>query len=411
MNHPGVLLDVSPVGSSPARRTGLARVALNLGEALSRRSDVRVACCAWGSVFASYDFGRFLATQSALAGAGARLSWWERLFANRWAEYSDVNLRVPRFLIHLGQMLNVLRKPLRGVDWETVDVVHSTYARFHPRLGHRHKPRVITVHDITPLKLPALLIPRQEKAIAGRLLAGIRSADWVVCVSEHTRNDLLNHLDHPRERVRVVYNGVDSQTFSPVMDRRQLESARQRHGLGDGPFLFTLSSLAPHKNLQVLLRSWPSVTREFPYARLVIAGGKGLKPELLMRHIGLPETPAAGIIVTGYIPDQDFVILASACQAFLFPSLYEGFGLPVLEAMACGAPVIASNATAIPEVVSDAGLLVDPQSEPDWSAAMCAALRAPLRVAPSAPHLRRAARFTWDRAAAEYRAIYAEACL
>mgnify|MGYP006271995005 CR=1 FL=1 len=399
-----VLLDVSPIGSRPEARTGLARVALDLASSLADLPDVSLATCAWGSVEASRQFRAVRAEFPRLAGLETTPGLCERLFLAASSRISPGSLLSRTLLRRAGQVLNVCRDPLRGHDLRQFDVVHSTYARI-PRVVRRRARRcIMTVHDLIPLKVPPRVMPRHLVGINTRIMRSIQPSDWVVCVSEHTRRDFLAYIKHPVDRTVVIPNGVDHRLFHPVTDAGDLGVMRARFGLGDRPFVLTLSSLAPHKNLAMLAAIWPEVRRRCPDGILVVAGGAAAQRDEVERLFRARDD--AGVRVTGFVPDEGFRSLASACQAFLFPSLYEGFGLPILEAMACGAPVICSDAAAIPEVVGDTAAMVDPHDTAAWTARVADALTAPVRNLPHEGSIRRAGLFSWNRCAQEHAALY-----
>lgn len=397
-----LLLDVSPLGPTPESRTGLARVALALAQALAARDDIALRSCAWGSIAATAGFAAVLREFPELNGLLAARGFLERA-ALRLTGGPQPRLPVPVARV-VGQIANLVRNPLAGVDLGAFDVVHSTYARF-PRVVRRcGLPTVITLHDLMPLRMPAEWFPAGQVGITRRIVAGARRADRVVCVSESTRRDFLDHTGYPAERAVVIPNGIDHGIFHPEPDRGFVDGVLRKHGLADAPFVLTLSSLARHKNLRMLLDAW----RRRPAGRpgsLVIAGGRTADVASLARGLGIGDD-VRGVVVTGHVSDAEFRALATACQAFLFPSLYEGFGLPVLEAMACGAPVIAADRTSLPEVVGAAGTLLDPADEAAWAEHVGLALAAAPRERPHGPSLERAAGFSWERAAAAHAALY-----
>lgn len=400
-----VLLDVSPIGSRPEARTGLARVALDLASALARVPDIALATCAWGSVEASRQFREARLVEPQLGGLDVEPGLVERLYLAAAAP-SRARSSVARALLHRsGQAINICRNPLRGHDLRRFDVFHSTYARIPRVVRRQRRPVVMTVHDLTPFKLPPGLTSRQQLAITTRIFRSIAPSDWVVCVSEHTRRDFLEFSGHPEDRAEVIPNGVDHAVFLPERDPAVLGAARTAFGIGERPFVLTLSSLLPHKNLALLAEAWPAVQKRCPGALLVVAGGaaahRGEIVALFERHGDI-----ASVRCTGFVRDQDFRALASACQAFVFPSLAEGFGLPILEAMACGAPVICSNVTSLPEVAGTAATLVDPTDADAWVEPMARALEASLRDAPDPGSLARACSFSWEACARAHASLY-----
>lgn len=403
-----VLLDLSPIATPVASRTGLARVALGLAEALARRDDIEVTACAWGWVRASFDLPAALATSRGVGIAPIRSTAPERRFAEIWRRRADSRGRIPQWLVRGGQALNVIRNPVRGLSPSDFDIVHSTYARFPRHVRRWGKPLVLTLHDLTALHLPKALVPRGQAAITTRIVDGVRASDQVVCISEHTRGDFLERRNHSSGRAHVIPDGVDLAVFRPVIDHAAIAQARKKWGVPEGRYVITLSSLAPHKNLGFLLKAWACAAKPAD-AWLVVVGGKTRDVATLARELEIDPTLLDRVVMTGFVPDRELPALFSGAEAFAFPSLYEGFGLPVLEAMACGTPVIASNTTSLPEVVGLAGRLIDPHDPAAWSAALMEAVAAPSRSAPHGPSLIRAQPFSWDAVAARYAHLYSEA--
>jgi glycosyltransferase involved in cell wall biosynthesis len=402
-----VLLECSPVSSDPLNHTGLARVALNLARFLNQYEDIDLKLCAWGSVRASFEFNQYLASQNELSGYGYKGNFSEKLWLGFMRNFKHQGGKIDFFTILLGQLINILKNPLSGCPKNEIDLIHSTYARFHPRLPKRGMPRLITVHDLTPFQINESYSVSGQRGVTARIIDSIRPNDFVACVSSHTRNDFLEYSGHDANRCRVIYNGFDQGSFFPA-SMNEKQDVRERYLIGDSPFLLTLSSLAPHKNIQMVLRLWKEIRYNYSDAKLVICGGKSKDIVKVAMNLGISEEETEGILMTGYVQDEEYRALASAANAFLFPSLYEGFGLPVLEAMACGCPVIASNRSSIPEVVGEAGTLLDPDKIDDWREAMCVTLSNGPRQMVSQLHLQQAKLFSWERTASEYYNFYEE---
>lgn len=397
-----LLLDVSPIGAAPESRTGLARVALALARALTARDDVDLRSCAWGSIAATADFASVRREFPELQGLLPTPGFLERACLRLTGAGRP---RLPGALSRIvGQVANRCRNPLAGVDLATFDVVHSTYARFPRVVRRRGLPSVMTLHDLMPLRMPAHWFSAGQAGVTRRIVAGARQADRVVCISESTRRDFLDDTGYPPERAVVIHNGIDHGIFHPETDGALVGAVLRKHGLEGVPFVLTLSSLAPHKNLRMLLDAWRRRQEGRP-GSLVIAGGQTKDVASLARGLAIGDD-VQGVVVTGHVSDAEFRALATACQAFVFPSLYEGFGLPALEAMACGAPVIAADRTSLPEVVGAAGTLLDPTDESAWEEQVGRALAAAPRDRPHGPSLERAAGFSWERSAAAYAALY-----
>jgi glycosyltransferase involved in cell wall biosynthesis len=234
-----------------------------------------------------------------------------------------------------------------------------------------------------------------------------RRAARVIAVSAHTASDVVARLGVPPERVAVVPNAVGEE-FRPEPDARVLAEFRAAKGLPERFVLF-VGTLEPRKNVAGLLRAFARVAAAEPEVPLVIAGGKGwLYDEIFALHkqLGLGDR----VRFTGYAAAEELPRLYAAATVFVYPSFYEGFGLPPLEAMACGTPVVASNASSLPEVVGEAGLTVDPRDEGALAAALLLLLRDPdRRAALRAAGLARAAGFSWARTVRETRAVYESA--
>jgi glycosyltransferase involved in cell wall biosynthesis len=268
-------------------------------------------------------------------------------------------------------------------------------------------PMVLTIHDLSLYRYPHFH-PRWRIATTRQFLPRLaRRAAAVVAVSEFTRREILSVLHLPADKVHVVHSAAAA-SFRPVTDVAQLAAVRQRYGLPERFVLF-VGTVEPRKNLFRLVRAFRQVRqRGLPHA-LVLAGHKGWLMDGFaaeIERLGLSDATRR----LGYIPDVDLPALYALADLFVYPSLYEGFGLPTLEAMACGTPVLSSNSPALAEVCADAACLVDPLDEEALAEAIVAVLRDPERRAElSRAGLIRAREFSWQRAAEETMAVYARA--
>jgi glycosyltransferase involved in cell wall biosynthesis len=288
------------------------------------------------------------------------------------------------------------------------DVFHSLGARLPPRVpGARAPQRVVNIYDLAPIRL-ASLYGRRQRHLAEARLAGLGSGDWVITTSDASRADLVELAGVDPARIFVVPLAADPRLFSPLADPAAAEAVRARLGIGSAPYLLLVHASDPRKNIGTAVRACARAASEGRGRELtlVIAGPPPAEPHL---RSALAEAVRAGVrvIVAGYVSDEELAVLFGGAVAFLYPSLYEGFGLPLLEAMQCGTPVIAGWTSSIPEVVGDAGLLValeDPDALPAailrvWSDdALCARLRVLAR--------QRAATFSWERTVRETLAAY-----
>jgi len=273
-------------------------------------------------------------------------------------------------------------------------------------------PFVSTVHDLTPLTHPEWHAARTLIGFIPLWERTVERAARFVCVSETTARDLIDRYPETAPRVRVAPNGVDTAYFRPdagEADAAARQRTRQRYA-GGRPFILYLGTLEPRKNVEALVaaceRLWG---RRRSRPDLVLAGGAGWKTAGLHRRI-VRSAYRDKIHVAGYAARDAARELYRAAEAFAYPSLAEGFGLPILEAMACGIPVVASTADALVEVGGDAALYAPPRSADELAVALERALEdEPLRARLRDAGPLRAARFTWDDAAEKTAAAIAEA--
>ena len=264
---------------------------------------------------------------------------------------------------------------------------------------------ILTVHDLSFLRVPQHADPRLRQYLHKVVPRSVRRADLVLADSESTKRDLIELLDTPVERVRVVMAGVDAH-FQPVTDEAALTRIRERYRLPER-FILSVGTLQPRKNFVGLIEAFHQMRqRTHAPQRLVIVGQKGwLYDEIFatVATLGLEEQ----VSFLGFVADEDLPALYTLADLFAFPSFYEGFGIPILEAMACGTPVVASDASSLPEVVGEAGLMVKPEDTAALAEAMERALDdAALRVELIARGREQARRFTWEQSARQLHAAY-----
>ncbi len=261
-------------------------------------------------------------------------------------------------------------------------------------------PSLVTVHDLGYEHFPQAhpLLERLYLRLTTRF--HVLAATHLVADSHATQRDLVSLYNAPPGKISVVPLGVAQERFKPVTDHARLDAVRARYRTG-GRFLLYVGTIQPRKNLIRVTRAFARLAADFPELTLVLAGGRGWQADALQA-----EAEAWGItsrvVRPGFVEDDDLPALLSAAEVLLFPSLFEGFGLPVLEAMACGTPVITSTTSSLPEVAGDAAVMVEPTDEAQIEAAMRLLLTQPvLRAALRERGFAQAARFTWERGAAE----------
>jgi glycosyltransferase involved in cell wall biosynthesis len=283
-----------------------------------------------------------------------------------------------------------------------VDVFHSVNAALLPQRNGR---RVVTVHDLTCIDFPRFHPLARRVLFRIGLTRAARLADAIIVPSAATRRDLRRRIASSRAPVHVVPSAAGAH-FVPLA-AAEVEPVVRRYGLAFREYLLFVGNVEPRKNLVGLLRAYDALRhrrREGPI--LVIAGGPGWRNRAIREAMGAsPYT--ADIRAVGYVPDGDLAALMNGALGFVYPSLYEGFGLPPLEAMACGTPVITSNRSSLPEVVGDAALLVDPEDTGDLAGAMARLVdEPPLREELRERGRERARRFSWRRTAEMTSAVY-----
>lgn len=264
-------------------------------------------------------------------------------------------------------------------------------------------PVVLTIHDLTFLRFPGRFHPLKQQYLARLTRYSARRARRILADSAATKQDVETMFQIPAQRVDVVYPGVDTD-FRPCdprvpEDRAALATFRERHRLPERIILY-LGTLEPRKNVDTLVAAYAEVMAQgFPH-HLVLAGGKGWQYENIFRTI---EAHGLGqrVLIPGYVSRPEQPLWYAASDLFVYPSQYEGFGLPPLEAMACGVPVITSDRSSLPEVVGDAGVTVNPTDVEALAEAMVAVLKDDARAtAMRVAGRQRAAQFSW-RASAE----------
>jgi glycosyltransferase involved in cell wall biosynthesis len=289
---------------------------------------------------------------------------------------------------------------------ERVDVAHVPY--FAPPLRAGAKT-VVTIHDLIPLILPpyrgSILVRLYTRLAA----LGARRAAAIVTDSQSSCDDILRLLDVSPDRVHVVYLAAH-RMFKPVTDAERLLVTREKYDLPEKYVLY-LGGFDQRKNLRTLLAAYGSLERgQTRRAPLVIAGRLPVTdsdffphPRRMVEEWGLQD----GVRFVGWVPEEDKPALYSGASLFVYASLYEGFGLPVLEAMSCGTPVIASRSSSLPEIVADAAILFDAQSVDELSAALATLLEdAPRREGLAARGLERALLFSWEKTVAQTMEVY-----
>ncbi len=282
-----------------------------------------------------------------------------------------------------------------------LDVLHSP--DFIPP-SHTRYPSVITVHDLAFLLYPGFLTP-QSARYYGQVDGAARRAHHIIAVSQSTKRDVMRLLGVPDEKVTVIYEAPQ-----PIF--RQLDHMEARQHVAAqysiaGDFVLFVSTIEPRKNLPTLLKAFRRMLDVYhPQVTLAVAGQQGWLTEQVNQTVTELQLGEC-VRFLGAVPKEELLYLYNAARIYVLPSFYEGFGLPPLEAMACGTPVVVSNSSSLPEVVGDAAQLVDPNDVEAWSVALWRVLSDEgLRAEMCEKGLRRASSFSWQRAARETLGVY-----
>ena len=280
------------------------------------------------------------------------------------------------------------------------DILHVTYVG--PFISPC--PLVVTAHDVSFRRYPEFFSPRNRLLFGTLLPLSLRRASAVITLSQHAKQEMLELFPYLQGRVHVTPL-APSPLFRPIRDLEPLQSICSRYGIGS-QFILAVGNLQPRKNLLRLMAAYASLRASGQAVQLVIVGQAQWQSSTVyaaVERFGLEKD----VVFTGYVPDEDLVLLYNAARIFIYPSVYEGFGLPILEAMACGVPSIASSSSAMPEVAGDAALLVDPHQEEAMAQAMLRLLTdADLAEHLAAKGMAWVTQFSWRRTATETAAIY-----
>jgi len=334
------------------------------------------------------------------------------LFYNRQGQAT-----LPDYLQHLPQKtVNIGNKPWRmGVllsqllRWP-MDKPFAARQIFHATnhlLAHFATARTVyTLHDLIFLHYPEYHLAYNRWYLTFTMPRYLRAAQVIITPSECSKRDALHFYNLPPDKIKVIYE-APAPTFRPLTHAADLETIRQKYQLPP-QFILHVGTIEPRKNLSRLLDAFQPLLTDWPELKLVFIGKKGWLYQDFFSHLqalGLENH----VIFPGFVAEADLPAIYQLATVFAYPSLYEGFGLPPIEAMACGTPVICSNSSSLPEVVGEAGLLIDPLD----TAALHQALRRvladeTLRHDLHQRGLGQAARFSWQRAAAELMTVYGD---
>jgi glycosyltransferase involved in cell wall biosynthesis len=308
---------------------------------------------------------------------------------------------LPRKRWRLRAAVSYFGGPSMDHAFDGVTLFHAT-EHLLPKLTRARS--VFTLHDTAYLLFPQYHLLQNRVYLTLMMPRFLARADRIIAVSEATRRDALRCYRLAPEEIVVIPEGVEPR-FRPEPNPTRLAAVRQKYALPER-FILCVGTIEPRKNLPTLLDAYGALRQNHPQVGLVIAGSQGWLYESFfdrLRSLGLENR----VTLTGYVPDDDLPALINCAEVFAFPSVFEGFGLPPLEAMACGVPVVCSNASSLPEVVGEAGLLLPPHDVRAWADALARSLTdAQLRADLRARGLARSRLFTWEAAALHTLQVY-----
>lgn len=287
--------------------------------------------------------------------------------------------------------------------WDRVDLFHGLNFKLR---GWGRFGGIVTIYDLSVdrLGLPSRKLFGQRRSFLRTKRTALR-ASRVVTISERSAADIVELYGVPRERIAIVSPAVGPEG-APVADAGTIAAVAARYGINRGAYVLSGGGAEPRKNIAMLVEAFGRAPRLRDRMNLVVSGGMDHGGAAIREAVGRAGLESA-VIFPGHVPPDDLRALYTGCALFAFPSLYEGFGMPPLEAMACGAPVVCSNAAALPEAVGDAALLVDPRDPDGWARAMTraaddAALREDLRRRGAL----RVKAFSWEQSARDLLKVY-----
>lgn len=281
------------------------------------------------------------------------------------------------------------------------DIFHGT--SYLP-LSSTHGKNIITIHDLYFLKEQKHVEQKARSFLPSEIKAAANLSDYIIADSESTRNDVINLLDISPDKVRAIPL-ASGENFIFLNDQEENRQIRVKYA-GGQPYILFVGTLEPRKNLVRLVQAFSLLKKKGCPHKLVLAGKRGWGFEEIfstIRRLGLEQE----VCTPDYVPSEELTPLYNGADIFVYPSLYEGFGLPVIEAMACGTPVITSNTSSLPEVAGEAGILTDPEDIEGLAQAMAKVLEdGELRKTLREKGLKQAASFSWDKTAAQTLEVY-----
>jgi glycosyltransferase involved in cell wall biosynthesis len=414
-----VLYDISTIGLGhlyEQSRGGAYRAELRIAEGLAEAKGCELRFCANHSIVACHACRAFLDAHPilhrvplvssgngpvAIAGAAAAVAH------RRIRRLFGTNV-LPTGVRRVARLIDRrLHAPARD-SRSAADIFHTSPMAPFPPAERRTARRVLTIYDLAFLRFPAIYGAAYRRSLEAALRS-LRAGDHVITTSNFVRDELAANGVAGADRIHVVPLAADPSLFSPCDDPERLKAVRRKYGIPDGPYALGVNTPDARKNVDGAIEAFAlaAVAQHGGLSSFVLAGHRGSNSDGIQAAIARFPGLRGRIIVTGFVADRDLAPLYTGARIFVYSSIYEGFGLPPLEAMQCGTPVITTNAASLPEVVADGGIMVPPDDLEALAAAM-------LRLAADEhTHadlrqraLAQAHRFTWGRSVAATLAAY-----
>ena len=405
-----IVLDVGVIGLAQlfeSARTGIYRVISSLTLELLARSNIDLHFSSLSSLQVNQ------LTEKYLVDAGFA----EKVYPINSLESSlrflgGLDIEVSQENLSAKILSKLYRISLSRRIGMSADIYHSHYSSL-PKFKGSHTPiKMLTVYDIIPLIHPEYFADGFADQFRPIVESFSVENDYLFTISECTKTDICSYFKMDPERIFVTPLAASSKLYYPVSDSNLIDEVKQKFNIPEGRYFLTVATVEKRKNLETSIRCFREILKEPGCEDLsfVLVGTRGWKVQELLDEIGNDHLLKNRVVFSGFIPDQYLSILYSGATGFLYPSLYEGFGLPPLEAMQCGVPVIVSNTSSLPEVVGDAGILVDPLDSDQICQAMLNLLTdRELRDSYVRKGIKRAEKFSWKHCADQTIAGYQKA--
>ena len=331
-------------------------------------------------------------------------------FQNRILSFFAHNSVPQKVVKRLFYQINTSKSHYQADKLTAASLYHSPYFPIPTQIqADKQLKKIITIHDLIPIKYPQYFEYKTDNVVH-QIIKSIKPDNYAICVSEATKNDLIEITKLDESQIFVAPLAASDTLFYPVLEQDIIGYTLQKYDIpSNQPYFLSISTLEPRKNIDTIIKSFSELVlqEKIQDLNLVLVGTKGWDFDKIFEIIAVSPQIKNRIIFTGYVPDEDLAALYSGALCFVYMSLCEGFGLPPLEAMQCGTPVICSDTTSLPEVMGDAGILVNPT---DWVAISQAMLNVyqnqPLRIELNQKSLQRASHFSWQKFADETWNVY-----